>query len=113
MAYFEKLYTPSDMTAKDMSREPYVNPQSASNLRGLPDATGIVAGMDVLRDEGVSYFKALERNMNPIKWKQWDDATHGFVMVDWKKHPDMVEFVISRLSEAIRLSSSQHTHSKL
>jgi acetyl esterase len=107
MSYFEKLYTPKNMTAEEMSKEPYVSPGSASNLKDLPDATGIVAGMDILRDEGVAYFKELEKNKNSIKWKQWDELTHGFVMVDWKKHPDMVNFVVSRLREAIHLSSEK------
>ena len=59
MNQYENLYKPVDIDEAVFSKMKYVNCESASNLDdpNLPATIGIVAGGDVLRDEGISYFE--------------------------------------------------------
>merc|ERR1711972_487142 len=52
--------------------------ESAASLVGLPPVTGLIGGCDILHDEVVSYFNALDAAGVDIDWRQWDQATHGF-----------------------------------
>ena len=54
-----KTFKPVDIDEAVFSKMKYVNCESASNLDdpNLPATIGIVAGGDVLRDEGISYLK--------------------------------------------------------
>jgi acetyl esterase len=70
------MYTPDGTTAEEMARNPYVCPESASDLSGLPPITGLVGGADILRDEGVAYFNAAAKAGVVVEWRQWDKAVH-------------------------------------
>ena len=78
MTYFEAMYTPAGMTAEEMSREKYVCPETGGERLGeLPAITGVVCGADPLRDEGASYFRAVEAAGGEVDWRQWDYTFHG------------------------------------
>jgi len=57
----------------------YAVPAKAQSLTGLPPTTIVLAGYDVLRDEGDRLATALEKAGVPIKVHRYDDMIHGFV----------------------------------
>ena len=95
MLWFETMYAPEGVSLEDMSRDPYVCCESADSLLGLPPLTGILAGLDILRDEGHSYFTAVAaavaeaeeagetgeagNNLEHVDWRCWNSACHGFI----------------------------------
>eukprot|EP00928_Gymnodinium_smaydae_P050269 TRINITY_DN33841_c0_g1_i1.p1 TRINITY_DN33841_c0_g1~~TRINITY_DN33841_c0_g1_i1.p1 ORF type:complete len:417 (-),score=11.86 TRINITY_DN33841_c0_g1_i1:130-1278(-) len=78
MLQFENMYTPEGETEESLSTHPYVSPENANSLGGLPAVTGLIGGLDILHDEVVSYFNTLDAAGCEIDWRQWDRATHGF-----------------------------------
>ena len=70
-----KSYIPS----KTMAFNPEVSPLLANNLSGLPPAFIITAEFDPLHDEGVAYFKKLEKAGVPSKYKDMKGCIHGVV----------------------------------
>src|SRR5215470_20432995 len=55
-------------------------PGLAPDLGGLPPAYVLVAGRDVLRDEGVAYAERLAASGVAVQLRQFDDMVHGFLL---------------------------------
>jgi acetyl esterase len=56
-----------------------VAPITAADLSGLPPALIIVAGFDILRDEGIAYADALGRAGNAVQLMRHTGFEHGFI----------------------------------
>jgi acetyl esterase len=76
--FFRESYLPE---AQDR-RNPYASPLLAESLEGLPPATVITAGFDVLRDEGIAYAERLEAAGVPAAAVNYPTMIHGFVAMD-------------------------------
>jgi acetyl esterase/lipase len=55
-------------------------PALAPDLAGLPAAYVLVAGRDVLRDEGIRYAERLAAAGVPVQLRRRDDMVHGFLL---------------------------------
>jgi len=55
-------------------------PVLAPDVAGLPPAYILVAGRDVLRDEGVSYAERLAASGVAVQLRRFDDMVHGFLL---------------------------------
>ena len=55
-------------------------PVLAPDVGGLPPAYILVAGRDVLRDEGVSYAERLAASGVAVQLRRFDDMVHGFLL---------------------------------
>ncbi|MBC8135393.1 MAG: alpha/beta hydrolase fold domain-containing protein [Fibrella sp.] len=81
---------------------PYLAVLRAPSLRGLPPATVITAEIDPLNTEGVAYANRLRASGIPVRYKNYDGATHEFfsmgaIVPDAK---DAVQFVAEGLKKA-------------
>lgn len=72
--YFE-LYTPD----QDRRRDWKVAPLMASDVSNQPKTLVITAELDLLRDEGEAYGRALEDAGNTVRIHRVDGALHGFI----------------------------------
>ncbi|HEY6262181.1 MAG TPA: alpha/beta hydrolase [Nitrospiraceae bacterium] len=71
--FFEKyLYSPAD------ANNPVVALIKAQDLRGLPPATIITAGIDPLESDGKDYAARLREAGVPVIYQQFYDVTHEF-----------------------------------
>lgn len=57
----------------------YAFPLEACSFERLPPATIVTAGFDPLRDEGIAYADALERDDVPVVHRHYEAMVHGFV----------------------------------
>ncbi|WP_336206496.1 alpha/beta hydrolase [Nonomuraea sp. LPB2021202275-12-8] len=58
--------------------DPRLSPSRLPSAAGLPPATVVTAGCDVLRDEGERYGKRLAEAGVPVEVRRFDGAVHGF-----------------------------------
>ncbi|HXY28351.1 MAG TPA: alpha/beta hydrolase, partial [Acidimicrobiales bacterium] len=64
---------------RDLSDEPYAVPMSAASLRGLPPALVLLAGCDMLRDEGRAYARRMQADGVDVEEYCFAGQPHGFV----------------------------------
>ncbi|MBC7809351.1 MAG: alpha/beta hydrolase fold domain-containing protein [Akkermansiaceae bacterium] len=88
-------------TKRDLD-SPYLAVLRAPSLRGLPPATVITAEIDPLNAEGVAYANRLKASGVPVRYKNYDGATHEFfsmgaIVPDAK---EAVQFVADGLKAA-------------
>ncbi|MCP3424973.1 alpha/beta hydrolase [Rothia sp. AR01] len=72
--YFE-LYAPDPVQRRD----PLIAPLNAADHSGQPKSLLITAELDLLRDEGEAYGRALEEAGNTVRTHRVDGALHGFI----------------------------------
>ncbi len=61
------------------SDDPRVSPLKAAVLSGLPPALVVIAGFDVLRDEGTAYAQAMAAAGTRVEIESLDGLEHGFI----------------------------------
>jgi acetyl esterase/lipase len=61
----------------------YVSPgmQNAEDLKGVPPARVYTCGFDPLRDVGVEYASKLEKAGVDVKWRHYEQMTHGWLQI--------------------------------
>jgi acetyl esterase len=64
---------------RDLSEDPYAVPMAASTLGGLPPALVLLAGCDLLRDEGRAYAARLRRDGVEVDEICYPGQPHGFI----------------------------------
>ena len=64
---------------RDLDDDPFAVPLSAANLRGLPPALVVLAGCDMLRDEGRAYADRLRDADVDVDEVCYPGQPHGFV----------------------------------
>ena len=69
------LYVPDPALRRDR----LVSPLAANDLSGQPDTLVITAGLDLLRDEGEAYGRALADAGNSVRIHRVERALHGFI----------------------------------
>jgi acetyl esterase len=75
MAWFWEKYLSDSHDAAN----PYVAPLLADSLAGVPPAIVVIAGFDLLRDEGLAYVKKLENSGVPVTLLFYEEMIHGFL----------------------------------
>jgi Esterase/lipase len=70
------------LSNEDERFNPYVSPLLARDFSDLPPAHIIVAGFDVLRDEGYAYATKLRKAGVPVTVKCYESLIHGFFTMD-------------------------------
>ena len=74
MAWFWDHYVPNP----DERSDPRCSPLRAGDLRGVAPALVVLAGNDILRDEGVAYAERLAEAGVPVELRIFEDVIHGF-----------------------------------
>jgi acetyl esterase len=64
------------------TRDPYLFPLAAQDLRGLPPTLVVTAEFDPLRDEGVAYARRLAAEGVAVEHRHVEDQMHGFLLLD-------------------------------
>jgi acetyl esterase len=59
--------------------QPRISPLRAPSLAGLPPALVVIAGYDILRDEGRAYAEALRAAGTPCQVQEEPSLAHGFI----------------------------------
>jgi acetyl esterase len=80
--------------------EPDASPLRAEDFGGLPPAFIAVAGVDVLRDDGIAYAAALEAAGVPVTLRTYEDMSHGFLR--WGGVVDRARELVAELGEQAR-----------
>lgn len=77
MNYFRGHYLPNEVDWLDWRASPLL----ATGLAGLPPAYVITAGYDPLVDEGRAYAERLEGEGVEVKYREYPDMVHGFLLM--------------------------------
>ena len=72
---FERCY----IGEEEHDPNPLISPLFAKDLHALPPALVVVAGFDILRDEGLAYAEALRQAGTPVRIQQYPSLGHGFI----------------------------------
>lgn len=78
MAWFAEQYVPDPA----MRSDPLVSPLVASDLSGVVPTVLVVAGNDVLRDDGLAYAQRLRTAGVDVALLTYHDQIHGFLNYD-------------------------------
>lgn len=70
------------LSSEDERFNPYVSPLLARDFSNLPPAHIIIAGFDLLRDEGYAYANKLKESGVPVTVKCYESLIHGFFTMD-------------------------------
>jgi acetyl esterase len=81
---------------------PYASPLRAPSLSGLPPATVLTCGFDVLRDEGRAYADRLAAAGVPVTRLDRDDQIHGFL--SFAHHVDAAGAAVADLADSVAAS---------
>ncbi|MDB0526825.1 alpha/beta hydrolase [Ralstonia solanacearum] len=73
--YFHDLYR----GGRPIDGDPRLAPLAAPDVSGLPPALVMVAGYDVLRDEGIQYAHRLAQAGTPVTLVEYSGMVHGFI----------------------------------
>lgn len=98
---FINLYLPDK---RDRS-EPYASPLLAKSHANLPPALVIIAGFDVLRDEGEAYVQKLKEDGVKARYIRYDGVVHGFVSAD--KLLPQAQDATDKIGETLRREFSE------
>ena len=84
------------------SNNPRAAPLEARSCKGLCPATIITAEFDPLRDEGIAYFKRLQKDGVRVKHKHYAGAVHGFLgnTMMGKGAQESMTFAVEELKQA-------------
>ncbi|MCW4459241.1 alpha/beta hydrolase [Microbacterium sp. MPKO10] len=74
--YFD-MYVPDP----ERRRDPFVAPLEATDLTGQPATLVVTAELDLLRDEGEAYGRAVARAGNTVRIHRVGGALHGFIQL--------------------------------
>jgi acetyl esterase len=88
----------------ELAESPYVLPNRASTLRGLPPATIILAECDPLRDQGLAYAERLRADGVPVDVRVYTGQIHAFFsfIALFEKGHEAVVFAGRALGAALR-----------
>ncbi len=75
MGWFIDHYLPPELDR----RHPEASVLFAEQVKDLPPTLMLLAGCDVLRDEGLAYAKRLREAQVPVIERNWEGMLHGFV----------------------------------
>jgi acetyl esterase len=78
---------------RDIERDPFAAPLHATTLTGLPPALVVLAGCDVLRDEGRAYAQRLEEAGVDTTEVCYPGQPHGFVNLGFPAATDAFEMI--------------------
>jgi acetyl esterase len=68
---------------RDLAGDPYAIPMDATTLKGLPPALVVLAGCDLLRDEGRAYAARLRTDGVEVDEECYPGQPHGFINFDF------------------------------
>jgi acetyl esterase len=104
MEWFNSLYFADAAT---QVRDPRASPLRTDDLRGLPPALVITAGLDPLRDEGKSYADRLAEAGVPVEYRCFEGTIHAFVSFApaIPAGDEALVFLAERLRRALHSSS--------
>ena len=103
------LYVPNPAQRRD----PLVAPLMAKDLSDQPSTLVLSAELDLLRDEGEAYGRALQRAGNMVRIHRVEEALHGFIALPWMARSvrDAYEQINDFLGEE-RKGESRHREEK-
>lgn len=91
-----ELYLKNGVAA---SKREYASPMEATSLKGLPDAYVEITEFDCLRDEGIQYAEALQKNGVQVELYHTKGTVHGY---DIAEKSEIVQQSVTRRIEALR-----------
>lgn len=95
--WFWDQYIRTDIDA----RHPYASLLKARDVSGLPPATVLTAGFDILRDQGIAYSERLDESGCDVTLRHYPDMIHGFFGMQTDPTIPEAEQAIEELSEDI------------